>query len=112
VQYRNHFPGQSAAYNNMLSIATSVVENGGRQRGYEQIRGDACVTLNGRVSSSIWSNSATNLGGLRYFTHDGSEPEATGAALDGHIDKMNANYKRTKALDYQPKVIPELVKGE
>jgi hypothetical protein len=109
--HKAHMGRCSAYYNNLFTIATTTVDNGGRKKGYENMP-NGCVTLNGRTSSFI--NSKGKMGGVRYFTHNGIDAAATAAIMEQHIAIINGPRPAvgTKALEnYIPKVLPSVVTG-
>lgn len=110
-KYDNHIGRSSAFYNNMMSIASTSVQNGGRRAGYEnRAGGNSSVTLNGNTYSYLRSGSASASGGIRYLTYDGINEQG---AVDAHIDAINgpAPKQGRTELTYTPKVVREVVEG-
>ena len=79
-----HFGINSAKYNNILSIAATGVENG-RGGGFEQVLGDSCVKVNGKIYSYLpkINHGGSLRGGIGYFTFDNQD------ALLEHADLLN-----------------------
>jgi len=64
------FSGQSAYYNNILCIGSTGVDNG-KSNGFEKIKGNHAVRLNGKTYHFLGNKGTANIkGGLKYFTYD------------------------------------------
>jgi hypothetical protein len=64
-KYTEHMTKSSAYYNNIFSIASTGIDNGRDGVGFEQIRGDSAVKLNGRTYHYLADSTLS--GGIAYF---------------------------------------------
>jgi energy-coupling factor transporter ATP-binding protein EcfA2 len=86
----HHYSSNSAYYNNILSIASTGIDNGRTHR-FEQIAGDSAVKLNGRTYHYIRNVNGNHHGALRYFTFDDTEELANHAQFlngDNHLNPV------------------------
>jgi hypothetical protein len=99
-----HFGKLSAKYNNILSIASTGVEND-KGGGYEKIMGDSAVKMNGR-SYHFLNTSARKLSGINYYTFDGLEDAKS------HANLLNAGrddrYKKKLEIGFLTTIFQEL----
>ena len=85
----NDFSKKSSYYNNILSFASIGVENG-KGGGFEKIRGDHAVKLNGRTYH-YFANSKNIRNGINYFTFDAFF-EMEKVAIEYNNGRKSKNY--------------------
>jgi len=91
------FSGQSAYYNNILCIGSTGVDNG-KSNGFEKIKGNHAVRLNGKTYHFLGNKGTANIkGGLKYFTYD-SLHQATEHAKSVSSKKNDLQVKTLKIL--------------
>jgi hypothetical protein len=100
-----HFGKLSAKYNNILSIASTGVEND-KGGGYEKIVGDSAVKMNGR-SYHFLNTSARKLSGINYYTFDGLEDAKS------HVELLNNStrddrYKKKLEIGFLTTIFQDL----
>ena len=101
----NDFSKKSSYYNNILSFASIGVENG-KGGGFEKIRGDHSVKLNGRTYH-YFANSKNIRNGINYFTFD-AYFEMEKFAVEYNNNRITKNYGEIYQLNTLKNLFNEL----
>lgn len=77
-----HMGGRSSYYNAVLSLGATAVDNG-KGGGWEKIRGNHAVKLNGRTYHYIPKTGGLCQGGIQYFTYDAA------SQMEAYTESLN-----------------------
>jgi hypothetical protein len=77
-----HMGGRSSYYNAVLALGATAVDNG-KGGGWEKIRGNHAVKLNGRTYHFIPKTGAHCQGGIQYFTYDAA------SQMEAYTESLN-----------------------
>jgi hypothetical protein len=94
-----HMGGRSSYYNAVLALGATAVDNG-KGGGWEKIRGNHAVKLNGRTYHFIPKTGAHCQGGIQYFTYDAA------SQMEAYTESLN-----TPNGQHGERTVREYVKG-